>query len=82
MSLRDRLRRVAGHPAVRATLTAVAFLIVYLASALPREVDQLTPAALVRIPVELLLGVALLLVLPPRIRRAGGGGRRRRCWAC
>ena len=70
MTARDRLRRVAGHPAVGATLTAVAFLIVYLALALPREVDQLTPAALVRIPVELLLGVALLLVLPPRIRHA------------
>ena len=70
MTVRDRVRRVGGHPAVRATLTAVAFLIVYLALALPREVDQLTPAALVRIPVELLLGVALLLVLPPRIRHA------------
>ena len=70
MTARDRVRRVGGHPAVRATLTAVAFLIVYLALALPREVDQLTPAALVRIPVELLLGVALLLVLPPRIRHA------------
>ena len=70
MTLRDRLRRVAGHPAVHAGVTSVAFLIVYLALALPREVDQLTPAALVRIPVELLLGVAFLLVLPPRIRHA------------
>ena len=65
-----RLRRLAGHRAVGAGLTAVAFLLVYLALALPRELDQLTPAALVRIPVEGLLGVALLLVLPPRIGRA------------
>ncbi len=64
-----RLRRLAGHRAVAAAVTAVAFLLVHLALALPREVDQLTPAALVRIPVEGLLGVALLLVLPPRIRR-------------
>lgn len=65
-----RLRRLANHRAVGAGLTAVAFLLVYLALALPRELDQLTPAALVRIPVEGLLGVALLLVLPPRIGRA------------
>ena len=65
-----RLRRLADHRAVGAGLTAVAFLLVYLALALPRELDQLTPAALVRIPVEGLLGVALLLVLPPRIGRA------------
>ena len=64
------MRRITGHPAVRAMLTALAFLIVYLALTLPHEVDQLTPAALVRIPVELLLGVAVLLVLPPRIRHA------------
>ena len=57
-------------------LSAAAFLLVYLALALPRELDQLTPLALVRIPVELLLGVAILLLLPPRVRRvaAAAGG--------
>ena len=65
-----RLRRIAAHRAVASILTTLAFLIVYVTLALPREVDQLTPAALVRIPVELLLGVAFLLVLPPRIRHA------------
>ena len=62
---RASVRRV-----LAASLSAAAFLLVYLALALPRELDQLTPLALVRIPVELLLGVALLLLLPPRIRRA------------
>jgi hypothetical protein len=76
--MRARLRRVAGHPAVGVAVTAIAFLLVYVALALPREFDQLTPLALVRLPVELLAGVALLLVLPPRVRRVaaavGGAG--------
>jgi len=50
-------------------VTAVAGLLVFLALIAPREVGQLTPAALVRIPVEGLVGVALLLVLPTRARR-------------
>jgi hypothetical protein len=64
-----RLRRLARHRTSEAVLTAVAFALVYLALVLPRELDQLTPAALVRIPVEGLLGVAVLLLLPPGIRR-------------
>jgi hypothetical protein len=59
-----RLRRVVGG-----VLTVLAALLVYLALVLPRGVDQLTPAALVRIPVEGLVGVVLLLVLPARVRR-------------
>jgi hypothetical protein len=66
-----RLRRITGHRAVRWTSTALAALVVYVALAAPREVGQLTPAALVRIPVEGLVAVALLLVLPPRGRRVG-----------
>ena len=50
-------------------LTALAAVLVYLALALPHQVEQLTPAALVRIPAEALVGVALLLVLPVRARR-------------
>ena len=62
--------------ALAAVLTVGGFLVVYLAAALPREVDQLTPLALIRVPVELLVGVALLLVLPARLRRvtAAAGG--------
>jgi hypothetical protein len=59
-------------------LSVAAFLLVYVALTLPRELDQLTPLALVRIPVELIAGVGLLLLLPPRIRlvtaAAGGAG--------
>jgi sulfatase-like protein len=44
-------------------------LLVFLALAAPREVGQLTPLALLRIPAEALLGVAVLLVLPARIRQ-------------
>ena len=63
-SARASVRRV-----LAVALSAAAFLLVYVALALPRELDQLTPFALVRIPVELLLGVTLVLLLPPRIRR-------------
>ncbi|MDT7581910.1 MAG: hypothetical protein QOK35_3174, partial [Pseudonocardiales bacterium] len=58
-----RVRRIAGT-----VLTALAAVGVYLALIAPREFDQLTPAALVRIPVEALVGVGLLLVLPRRVR--------------
>jgi hypothetical protein len=50
-------------------ITACAGLFVFLALVAPQTVGQLTPAALVRIPVEGLLGVALVLVLPARARR-------------
>lgn len=70
-------RRSPVRRALAAALSVAAFLLVYAALALPRELDQLTPLALVRIPVEL-IGVALLLLVPPRIRlvaaAAGGAG--------
>ena len=50
-------------------LTGLAALLVFAALVAPKEFAQLTPAAFVRIPVEALLGVALLLVLPPRARQ-------------
>jgi hypothetical protein len=50
-------------------VTGLAGLLVYLALVAPREADQLTPLALLRIPVEGLLGAALLLVLRPGARR-------------
>jgi hypothetical protein len=61
--------RLSVRRALAIVLSVAAFLLVFVAAALPREFDQLTPLGLVRLPVELLLGVALLLVLPPRIRR-------------
>jgi hypothetical protein len=57
-------------------LTALAGVLVFLALVAPRELEQFTPAAFLRIPVEALAGAVLLLLLPPRARRwvAGIGG--------
>jgi hypothetical protein len=49
-------------------ITAMAGLLVLVALVAPNELNHLTPLALVRIPIEALLGVALLLVLPARPR--------------
>jgi hypothetical protein len=58
---------------VRVVLASVAttlgFLLVWFGLTAPNELDQLTWAAFVRIPVEGLVGVGLLLILPPRVRR-------------
>jgi hypothetical protein len=49
--------------------TALAGLLVLFALVAPNQIGRLTPGAFLRIPVEGLLGVALLLVLPGRARR-------------
>ncbi len=49
--------------------TALACLLVLFALTAPNQVSHLTPAAFVRIPVEALLGTALVLVLPARAGR-------------
>jgi hypothetical protein len=49
--------------------TALAFLLVLFALAAPNEISQLTPGAFARIPLEGLIGVVLVLVLPARARR-------------
>ncbi|SCG61250.1 sulfatase [Micromonospora humi] len=61
---RGRRRRVLS---VVATVLAAALVLVALIA--PTDVNDLTPAAFLRIPVEGLVAVALLLVLPPRPRR-------------
>ncbi|WP_433462113.1 sulfatase [Spirillospora sp. CA-128828] len=61
---RPRWRRVAGR-----TVTVAAFLFVLAALVAPAEFARLTPGAFVRIPVEGVLGVALILVVPARARR-------------
>jgi hypothetical protein len=59
-----------GRRRTAATVGAVlAALLVFVVLSSPIEVTRLTPAEFVRIPVELLLVLALLLVLPPRPRR-------------
>ncbi|NMH75547.1 sulfatase [Pseudonocardia xinjiangensis] len=52
-----------------AVLTCLAGVLVFVALVAPREVGQVSLPALLRIPIEGLLGVALLIVLPPRARR-------------
>jgi hypothetical protein len=59
-----RARRVAAR-----VLTVLAGLLVLVALVAPNEIARLTPGAVLRIPIEGVLGVALLLVLPPRPRR-------------
>jgi hypothetical protein len=49
--------------------TVLAGLLVLVALIAPNDVGRLTPGAFVRIPVEGLLGAAVLLVLPARARR-------------
>lgn len=51
--------------------TALAGLLVLFALVVPNQLTHLTPAAFVRLPVEGLLGGALLLALPARARRVG-----------
>ncbi|GAA2079731.1 sulfatase [Actinomadura alba] len=64
----------ADGPRVRRTvtarvITALACLLVLFALIAPNEVGRLTPGAFVRIPLEGILGVALVLVLPGGARR-------------
>src|SRR4051812_45752850 len=68
---RPRWRRVAA-----VVTTVLAGLLVLVALVAPADFEKFTPGAFLRIPVEGLLGVVLVLVLPPRARRgfAGGGG--------
>jgi hypothetical protein len=61
--------RVGWRLAAARVTTVLAFLLVLFALAAPNEPGRLTPGAFLRIPVEGLLGVALVLVLPARVRR-------------
>jgi hypothetical protein len=61
--------RGAGRRVVARVVTALAALLVFLALVAPDDLGHLTPAAFVRIPVEALVAVAVLLVLPATPRR-------------
>jgi hypothetical protein len=49
--------------------TALAALLLLFTLLLPDELSRLTPAAFVRIPVEALVAIVLVLILPPKARR-------------
>jgi hypothetical protein len=51
-------------------ITALAGLLVFVALIVPTETSHLTPGAFVRLPIEGIVGLALLLVLPASWRRA------------
>jgi hypothetical protein len=55
--------------AVAAAITVLAFLVLWVGLTAPDEISLLTPGAFVQIPLEGLLLVVLVLVLPPRARR-------------
>jgi hypothetical protein len=64
----------AGDPSrarvvARWVTTTLACLLVLFALIAPNEITRFTPEAFVRIPLEGLLGVALVLILPARARR-------------
>src|SRR5690606_12570418 len=61
---RERVRLVAAR-----VVTGLALALVLFALVAPSQLGYLTPEAFLRIPVEGLLGLALMLVLPPRPRR-------------
>jgi hypothetical protein len=60
----------------RRTINTLAGLLVLFALLAPNQVNRLSPGAFLRVPVEGLVAVAAVLVLPPWIRRplAGVGG--------
>ncbi|MET0132635.1 MAG: sulfatase [Kibdelosporangium sp.] len=60
----DRRRRV-----LRRVITALAVVFVLLALVVPNDLSRLTPGEFLRIPLEGLLGAALILALPAKPRR-------------
>ena len=60
----------AAYPVVTLLMDTLALLLVLLVLLAPNELSQLTPGTFVSVPVELLLGVAVLVLLPPNARSA------------
>src|SRR4051812_14852764 len=58
-----------GRRVLAWAMTTLACLFVLFALIAPNDVSRFTPGAFVRIPLEGLLGVALILVLPKRAKR-------------
>ncbi len=65
----DAPRRPGRRRVLTWAVTVLACLLVLFALIAPNEIDRLTPGAFVRVPLEGLLGVALVLVLPGRARK-------------
>ncbi|MEV1287406.1 sulfatase [Micromonospora sp. NPDC049679] len=63
--------RLGTHSVLAWVTSALAGLLVLFALVAPNQLNRLTPGAFVRIPLEGLVAVTLLLVLPGRARRVG-----------
>lgn len=65
----EHATRKRWRAALRWTLTALALVLVYVALLLPNREYLITPKAFAHIPVEAVVGAAVLLVLPGWLRR-------------
>jgi hypothetical protein len=65
-----RAGRGRWHLVAARTTTVLAGLLVLVGLVAPSDLERVTPAAFARIPVEALLGLALVLATPERLRRA------------
>ncbi|HEX8628317.1 MAG TPA: sulfatase [Catenuloplanes sp.] len=61
--------RSTKHPVRARVADTLAFLLVVIALLAPNDISRLTPMAFVGIPVEVVVGAALLLLLPAMTRR-------------
>jgi phosphatidylglycerophosphate synthase len=68
--LRHRGRTAVDRSTIRSVVTASAFVLVWAALVAPNHLEQFTPSAFVRIPIEGLVVIAVGLVLPSRARQA------------
>jgi hypothetical protein len=57
------------HPVVARLVTVSAAMVVFVTLVLPYGVTSLPPASFARIPIEGVVGIVVLVVLPPRPRR-------------
>ncbi|MCO8269763.1 sulfatase-like hydrolase/transferase [Actinoplanes sp. TRM 88003] len=64
-----RVKTFLRHPRVQLTLTVVAAVLLFAALIFPNVLYRLTPLGFLRIPVEGVVILGLLVVLPPRARR-------------
>lgn len=62
-------RKPGFRAAIATAVTVLAFVVVWVAMTVPDEISRLAPSTFVQIPLEGLLLVVLVLVLPPRARR-------------
>jgi hypothetical protein len=68
-----RIRRFWRHPVARWITTALAAVLLFMAFAGPDNIDNRTWKVFLRLPLEGLLGYAVLIMLPPKARKPLAG---------